>query len=112
AAFTAFAADPPAADKPAEKGRRPPIETFTDADQAGPDFQIQGEYVGDAPGGKAGIQIIAEGDGQFAGRALRGGVPGDGWDGTFQIKFEAKRQDGKVRCEFALPRGEAVKREI
>ena len=65
-----------AADPPAKK----PVETFTDATKAGPDYQVQGEYVGEGPGGKGAIQVVAEGDGQFACRALHGGLPGDGWE--------------------------------
>jgi hypothetical protein len=98
----AFAADPP---------KKEP-RAYTDAAKAGPDFDTQGEYAGPVPGGKAGIQVTAEGDGKFACRVLKGGLPGDGWDGTTQIKFSAKREDGKVPFEFALPNGEKVKGDI
>jgi hypothetical protein len=97
-AVPAFAADPPA-----DKAKPKPIETFIEPAKAEPDFQIQGEYTGDVPGGKAGFQVIADGDGQFTGRALRGGLPGDGWDGTAQVKFTAKTQDGKTPFEFTTP---------
>ncbi len=111
AGFTALAADPPL-EKPAEKTRRMQLEAFTDPEMAGPDYQVQGEYAGGVPGGKVGFQVIAEGDGQFAGRVLKGGLPGDGWDGKTEIKFTAKRPGGKVPFEFSLPNGNAIKGEI
>ncbi len=52
-------------------------------DEAGPDFDIQGEYsgtVGDVV--KIGIQIIADGDGKFRSMGYLGGLPGDGFDGA------------------------------
>jgi hypothetical protein len=99
----AVAADPP---------EKKPIETFTDPGKAGPDYQLQGEYFGDDPGHKVGLQVVADGDGQFACRVLRGGLPGDGWEGKTQIRFTAKRQDGKLPFEFAAPNGNPVKGEI
>jgi hypothetical protein len=96
----AFAADPP---------KKPEKVVFTDPEKAGPDFKNQGEYVGQAPGGKVGAQIKADGDGQFSGRMLRGGLPGDGWDGEMAIPFKAKPQDGKIRYEFTIPNGPTVK---
>lgn len=102
-AFQALAADAPA---------KKPIETITDPAKAGPDYRLQGEYAGDVPGGKAGIQVTAEGDGRFTCRALRGGLPGDGWDGKTEIKFTARTVDGKTPFEFSLPTGEKITGEI
>jgi hypothetical protein len=89
-ALPAIAADPP--------GKRP-VETFTEPVKAGPDFQLQGEYIGEVPGGKLGIQVVAEGDGQFAGYVLRG-LPGDGWDGVREIRFKAERREAKLPFQF------------
>ena len=97
-----------AADPPAKK----PVETFTDPAKAGPDYEIQGEYSGEVPGGKVGAQVIAEGDGQFSLRLLRGGLPGDGWNGQMQAKGKTKTVDGKVTFEVTLPNGPVVKGEI
>ena len=71
---------------------------FTDPDEAGADFQVQGEYVGrvgsELP---IGIQVIALGNHKFQGVLYDGGLPGDGWDeGTvFHIKGETAN-DGRT----------------
>ena len=63
--------------------------TFTDPNRAGNDFQIQGEYVGQAGDEiPIGIQVIASGNHEFEGVLYTGGLPGTGWDqGTvFHVK--------------------------
>ena len=56
---------------------------FTSAADAGPDYTVQGEYLGelktDGAPLKVGIQVIALGDGKFDAEAHPGGLPGDGW---------------------------------
>ena len=94
--------------KKADAKAKAPIEAFIDADKAGPDYQIQGEYTGDVPGnGPFGMQVVAEGDGKFMLRALKGGLPGDGWDGSTQHRFTGKRTDGKVTFEGNVEIGRA-----
>jgi hypothetical protein len=69
----------------ARQQNRPPA--FTTAAEAGPDFQLQGEYAGwvYSPGQGnqfAGLQVIALGNEKFDAVVYRGGLPGNGWDRT------------------------------
>src|SRR5439155_12420337 len=80
----------------AEKGN----DTFTSPEQAGPDFVIQGEYVGEITGkGKRGAQLIAEGDGVFVVQFLSGGLHGEGWDGKSKVTASARTMDGKTTVQ-------------
>ncbi|MCG8649946.1 MAG: DUF1080 domain-containing protein, partial [Pirellulales bacterium] len=48
------------------------------AAQQDPDFALQGEYVDDTRG----MQVIAEGEGEFSVKIYKDGLPGAGWDGS------------------------------
>jgi 3-keto-disaccharide hydrolase len=63
-------------------------EAFMTVEEAGPDYQMQGEYVGELSGVPYGVQLVAFGNGTFVGVAYPGGLPGDGWDGGAKIVFE------------------------
>jgi hypothetical protein len=84
--LSTFAADPP---KPpsTEAPKPPPPKAYTTEAEAGPDFAMQGEWVGEAGDDKWGIQILALGKQEFRAVVHKGGLPGDGWDGG--RKFEA-----------------------
>ena len=81
---------------------------FLDAEAAGPDFAVQGEYVGTV-GGKATIaaQVIALGDGKFEGIVYAGGLPGAGWDENIRFHFRGER-DGAL-SRFVGVHGERLK---
>lgn len=72
-------------------------QTFLDAASAGPDFEVQGEYLGKVVGedGEAvwGAQIVALGGGKFDLVGFFGGLPGEGWkrgNPTKRAKGETK----------------------
>lgn len=73
---------------------------ITDPKEAGPDFEVQGEYEGEIKpeGGesiKVGAQVIALGDGKFEAVAYHGGLPGNGWkrgDKVHRVKGETNKE--------------------
>ncbi|MCA9042489.1 MAG: DUF1080 domain-containing protein [Planctomycetaceae bacterium] len=73
---------------------------WTDAAEAPEDFAWQGEFAGDVKtddGKQAiGLQLIARGDGQFEAVSYKGGLPGDGWDGTEQTRVNSTLEDGQI----------------
>ena len=83
---------------------------YTDPDEAGIDFKIQGEYDGvlQADGSRWGAQIVALGDGQFRCIGFFGGLPGDGW----QRGDESNEGVGKLNGEVAVVQAERFKLRI
>jgi len=65
---------------------------FTDPAQAGPDYQVQGEYQGDS----AAAQVVALGNDAFDVYFLGGGLPGAGWDKKTRVKASAKTEGGRT----------------
>lgn len=80
---------------------------FTDPAQAGIEYELQGEYVGDVSTNvgpqRFGVQIVALGGGKFRGVGYRGGLPGAGWDKSDKMTAEGKLEGTKV--VFVMPDG-------
>ena len=79
----------------------PDTVAFTEPKEAGIDYALQGEYVGehDSDEGerKIGIQVLALGDGKFRAVAYVGGLPGDGWSrGDEMHSGEGELKDGQI----------------
>ena len=63
-------------------------QAFLDAKDAGPDFAVQGEYVGKLGDHAVGVQVIAKGGGKFDGVVFPNGLPGAGWDAEKKVKHK------------------------
>lgn len=76
-----------------------PKQAFLDGKEAGPDFQLQGEYIGKVNGLSFGMQVIARGNGQFDGVVYSGGLPGAGWDAAKKEKHKVsgETKDGTTK---------------
>src|SRR4051812_36280173 len=72
----------------------------TDLFQVDADFYIQGDYFGsmqlDGYCRSVGLQVVALGDGQFDALLYRGGLPGNGYDGSPKLKLSGGRIDPLV----------------
>jgi hypothetical protein len=89
-----LALEAPTGDKPKPK---PKDFVALDPAKAGPDWQVQGEYVGDiAEKGKLGAEVIARGDGNFVVNFLPGGLRGEGGDYSKHVAGTGKTESEKT----------------
>jgi len=72
---------------------------YTDPAKAGPEYLLQGEYVGKLGEGKLGAQVIALGAGAFQAAFHHGGLPGGGWDGKSRVRVDGKQAGEAVAFE-------------
>lgn len=80
------------------------LKTYTNPKEAGPDYALQGEYVGkvsvDGAEVKYGVQVIALGNDKFQAVTYPGGLPGAGYSGGLSyddlLKSEGTASNGKV----------------
>jgi hypothetical protein len=72
--------------------------TYLTPNEAGPDYVIQGEYLGelDADNGRGqwGAQVIALGEGKFTLVGYEGGLPGEGWKRTDRREMADGKTEG------------------
>jgi hypothetical protein len=79
--------------------KKPDNPSVTDPDKAGPDYAIQGEYVGQVgtkDSAKWGAEVIARGDGKFAVNFLPGGLRGEGGDYAKHVEATAQTDNDKT----------------
>jgi hypothetical protein len=73
---------------------------YTSPAEAGPDFAVQGEYVGRPGEHKWGVQVLALGEGKFDVVGYRGGLPGEGWQrGDTTKRGAGELKDGAVEIK-------------
>ena len=83
-----------AAPKPKKK---PQQQASLTPAEAGPDYKVQGEYVGTVGGqAKIGVQVIALGNGAFQAVFHPGGLPGAGWQGKDRYPVDGKTAGDKT----------------
>ena len=79
-----------------QAAKKPETTAYLTPETAGPDFKVQGEYLGTAGEKKIGVQVIALGESAFQAVIYPGGLPGAGWDGKTRHTVDGETQDGQT----------------
>ncbi len=81
-----------------EIGAQGKVKVVTDPNKAGPDYAIQGEYVGEVTGqDKLGAEVVARGDGKFLVNILPDGLRGEGGDYAKRVEASATAEGGAAK---------------
>ena len=100
----------------AQADDKPALKAYDDPLDAGADFAIQGEYLGEiqVANGKIslGTQVVALGDDKFRGTSYLGGLPGAGWDRQVRYEGDGEMQDGVVVFKHLLGSGNVKDGEL
>lgn len=83
----------------ADDPKNPTKKAFLSAEEAGPDFAVQGEYAGKLGDAGIAVQVIARGNGKFDAVVLPGGLPGAGWDGKGRHALSGATEEGKTNLK-------------
>jgi hypothetical protein len=74
-------------------------EVATDPAKAGPDYAVQGEYLGSAGEDKLGVEVVALGGSQFQVNFLPGGLRGEGGDYGKRVEGKGHKAPGAIALE-------------
>ncbi len=92
---------------------------YIDPAQTDADFPLQGEYLGwqrlsswQRESRRAGLQVMALGNGQFAATGYLGGLPGEGWPGGERELFTGQRQGEVVELTGAALTGTGPSEQV
>jgi hypothetical protein len=95
----AFCLNTKAAPQEKKDDKKPPNLVATDPDKAGPDYAVQGEYLGEVDfevKGKLGAELVARGNGKFMVNFLPGGLRGAGGDYAKHVDATATTDGDKT----------------
>src|SRR2546421_3125611 len=82
-------------------------DVYLDPKEAGIEYKMQGEYVGELGAKKLAAQVVDHGNGKFVAVMMEGGLPGERWDGKSRVEVEGmlEGQEVTVGGEEDLYRG-------
>ncbi len=83
----------------ADDPKNPTKKAFLNAEEAGRDFAVQGEYAGKLGDAGIAVQVIAHGNGKFDAVVLPGGLPGAGWDGKGRHALSGATEESKTHLK-------------